>query len=45
MTNKDNIYWCIFKRLKKKYPAWSKIQVGTVAYKVRNKYGRYRVSY
>lgn len=32
---KDNIYWLIFRRLKKKHPKWSKKQVGTVAYKVR----------
>lgn len=32
---KDNVYWYIFRRLKKKHSTWSKVQVGTVAYKVR----------
>jgi hypothetical protein len=35
---KDKAYWIIFSRLKKKYPKWSKIQVGTVACKMR--YGK-----
>ena len=34
---KDGVYWLIFCRLKKKYPKWSKKQVGTVAYKMRYK--------
>lgn len=32
---KDNIYWYIFSKLKKKHPKWSKKQVGTIAYTVR----------
>ena len=34
---KDDIYWIIFHRLKKKYPTWSKRKVGTIATRLRCK--------
>lgn len=39
MKDNDNVYWCIFRRLKKKHPIWSAVRIGTVAYKVRYGHG------
>ena len=34
---KDNIYWHIFNKLKKKHPNWSKVKIGIITYKTRYK--------